>query len=180
MKGMEQEEFFNKSGKGRYKNHDAPEKLIRYVTRTNGEDDSDLIAWGGLGVAEFLGIQKIINQFYYVQKIHTRKGKFGRYADQDVYSFSTEEENFINENKLDVDEIARKMAYDIYNNDNCQVVYGIHRPSEKDKHMHIHFAINTVNYTNGNKRRENKRQTAERSNRFQQIVEDEFKSAKGQ
>ena len=170
MNDKTQGELLNKSGKGRYTNYDAPEKLIRYVTRTNGKNNADLIAWGGLGVTEFLGIEKIIDQFYSVQIIHNRKGNFGRYVDHDVYSFSIEEENFINANKLDVDKIARKMAYDFYERDKCQVVYGIHRSSKTDKHMHIHFAINTVNYITGKKRRENTRQTRERETLFQQII----------
>lgn len=174
MDDKTQGKLLNKSGQGNYKNHDAPEKLIRYVTRTNGKDNSDLIAWGGLGVTEFLGIEKVVDQFYYVQQNHNRQGSFGRYVDHDIYSFSTEEENFINANNLDVDEIARKMAYDFYELDKCQVVYGIHRSSEKDKHMHIHFVINTVNYITNNKRRENTRQTKEREIRFQQIIYDEF------
>ena len=70
----------------------------------------------------------------------------------------------------DVDKIAREMAQDFYDKDRCQIVYGIHKPSEKDAHLHIHFALNTVNFDNGNKRRENRRQTKEREERFQEIT----------
>lgn len=41
-------QLFNKAGKGNYMNTDAPEKLIKYVTRTNGRPEDDLIAWAAL------------------------------------------------------------------------------------------------------------------------------------
>lgn len=178
MKDVSSGNLINHSGYSKYINPDAPEKLIKYITRTNGKLTDDLVSWGGLGVAEFLGVKAIINQFYLAQAIHTRKGKFGRYIDHDVFSFTSETETLINENMIDIDKIARKMAYDIYERDNCQVVYGVHRPSGTDKHMHIHFAINTVNYATGNKRHENIRQTKERENRFQKIVDAEIESVK--
>lgn len=161
----------NKAGKGDYLNADAPEKVIKYITRTNGKkSDKDLKAWGGLGISESLGINTIVDQFYYVQNKRTRKGDFGRYMDHEMYSFSTKHETAIENLKLDVDKIARKMAQDIYDTDHCQVVYAIHEPSETVTSLHIHFAINTVNFVNGNKRRENMRQTKEREERFREII----------
>ena len=50
--------FINKAGKGNYRNPDAPEKLIRYITRTNGRQQTDLLAWGG--VTEFAGVETVI------------------------------------------------------------------------------------------------------------------------
>lgn len=171
-------QLINGAKHGRYLNPDAPENLIRYVTRTNGMADNDLIAWGGLGITEFCGIEAVISQFYHVQRLHTRKGGFGRYMDHEIFSFSTGSEESIQKSNTDIDKIARKMAYDFYDTDHCQVVYGIHRASDDDEHMlHIHFAINTVNYRTGNKRRENTRETHEREARFQKIVEEEIKSS---
>lgn len=174
MKTLPQGMLINKAGKGRYLNPDAPEKLIKYVTRMNGKQKDDLIAWGGLGVTEYQDIDSIVSQFYLAQKMHTRSGNFGRYADHEVYSFSHEEERAIDKNKLDVDKIARKMAYDFYRQDNCQVIYGVHAPGKKDKHIHIHFVVNTVNFRTGNKRRESMQQTKKREQRFWKIVSDEI------
>ncbi len=115
-----------------------------------------------------------INLIYFVQKIHTRSGNFGRYIDHEIYSFSSEEEIFLNENNIDIDKVAREMAYDFYEEDKCQVVYAVHAPSNEDKHLHIHFAVNTVNYCTGKKRRENKRQTKEQEKRFQNIVDSQL------
>ena len=165
--------LINKAGKGNYCNPDAPEKLIRYATRTNGMPSGDLVSWGGVGVAEFMGVEGVIRQFYAVQGMHRRKGGFGRYADHEIYSFSREEERCILEGGLDIDRIARRMAGDFYGEDCCQAVYAVHRPDKTGKHMHIHFIVNTVNYRTGGKRRENKSQTRERQGRFQEIVREE-------
>lgn len=174
MNGLKCGILINMAGKGHYLNPDAPDRLIRYVTRTNGKPSDDLVACGGVGVAEFTGTDGMIGQFHAVQGLHKRKGSFGRYADHEVYSFSSGEERLIQEKGLDVDGIARKMAYDFYEKDKCQVVYGVHRPDSGNGHLHVHFAVNTVNYITGGKRRENKRQTRERQERFGLIVKEEL------
>lgn len=175
MKGESQGILVNMAGNGRYKNPEAPEKLLRYITRTNGQPKRDLVAWGGLGVAEFAGVEAVIKQFYRVQGERQRKGEFGRYMDHEVFSLSARaEEDILNAN-VELDRMARNMARDIYERDHCQVVYGVHRPDKGDGHMHIHFAINTVDWQTGRKRRENRRQTKEREARFQKIVEEEIR-----
>lgn len=176
-KHTQKDQLINKAGNGRYLNPDAPEKVLKYITRNNGQSDADLIGWGGLGVSESLEIDGIIDQFKQVQASRTRKGNFGRYVDHEIYSFSPETETAINNWNIDVDKLARKMAEDFYDTDKCQVVYGIHKPSEKDSHLHIHFVVNTTNFDNGNKRRENKRQTKEREQRFRAITHDAFREA---
>lgn len=167
--------FINKAGKGNYTNPDAVEKVIRYITRTNGKQQGDLAAWGGLGAAEFMGVESVIGQFHMVQKTYKRGGDFGRYIDHEVFSLSEEAEKAILDNHVNLDEMARKMARDIYENDHCQVVYGVHKPDRSESHLHIHFGINTVDYRTGKKRRENKRQTKEREERFQKIIEEEMR-----
>lgn len=166
--------LLNKSGKRKYFNIKAAKNLIRYVTRTNGLSKDDLITWGGIGVAEFMGPDGMIRQFGDVQQMHRRKGGFGRYADHEVYSCSSVEERLIKEKKIDVDKIARKMAYDFYEKDRCQVVYGAHTKDRGNDCIHIHFVINSVNFATGNKRRENMRQTQERQDRFRQILKEEI------
>lgn len=166
--------LLNKAGKRKYFNIKAAKNLIRYVTRTNGLSKDDLITWGGIGVAEFMGPDGMIRQFGDVQQMHRRKGGFGRYADHEVYSCSSVEERLIKEKKIDVDKIARKMAYDFYEKDHCQVVYGAHTKDRGNDCIHIHFVINSVNFATGNKRRENMRQTQERQDRFRQILKEEI------
>ncbi len=155
-----------------YHEPSAVKNVIKYGARKNKNPQDDLITYGGIGVMEFLGINSMYDQIEAVQQMRTRKGDFGRYIDHEFFSLTSEAEQLIQENNLDIDTIARKMAYDFYQKDHCQVIYSVHRPSKKDAHTHIHFAVNTVNYINGNKRRENKRQTREREARFQKIVAD--------
>ncbi|MBD5507487.1 MAG: hypothetical protein HDR05_05440 [Lachnospiraceae bacterium] len=168
--------LINKAGNGNYKISDAPEKLIRYITRTNGRPANDLISWGGISILEYSGIDSIIEQIYLAQRLHTRKGSFGRYMDHEIFSFSSEGEALITANKLELDRLARKMAYDFFDTDHGQIVYAIHSPFKEGKHLHIHFALNTVKYDTGNKRRENRRQTAEREARFQRIIANEIET----
>lgn len=162
----------NNAGHGRYHEPSAVENVIKYETRKNRNPKNDLVAYGGIGVLEFLGIDSMCSQIWAVQQMRTRKGDLGRYIDHEIFSLTTEAGQLIQEKRLDIDAIAREMAYDFYEKDHCQVVYAVHRPHEKNTHTHIHFAVNTVNYMNGNKRRENKRQTREREARFQKIVAD--------
>ncbi|MDE6943930.1 MAG: relaxase/mobilization nuclease domain-containing protein [Lachnospiraceae bacterium] len=163
--------LFNKDGCRKYFNSDAPEKLIRYITRTNGKDTQDLIAWGGAGVLEY-SVESVIDQFYFAQEAHTRRGNFGRYMSHELFSFTDEGEYDILKSGTDINLIARQMARDIFEQDHCQVIYGIHAPDRDESHLHIHFAINTVNYCTGHKRHENMSQTHNRSERFNKIISD--------
>ena len=161
---------FNNAGKGNYTNESDIENVIRYVVRQNKTPKEDLVGWGGLGVTEFYGVETVVRQFKSVQKMHTRSGNFGRYIDHETFSLSPEDEQTLCKANADVDALARKMAYDFYDRDHCQVIYAIHRPKNPEKHLHFHFAINTVNFVNGNKRRENISQTQARSRRFTDMV----------
>lgn len=162
--------YLNKDGQGKYYNPDAPEKLIRYVTRTNGMSKRDLISWGGAGILGCFGVKSIIDQFRYVQQSHKSRGDFGKYMNHEIFSFSPEGEDALLKNNVGIDQIAWQMARDIFERDDCQVVYGVHHPDKNNPHKHIHFAINSVNYRTGGKRHENMQQTAERNKRFNKII----------
>lgn len=162
--------LINNAGHRRYTTPDSIDNLLRYITRTNGSNKNDLVSWGALGSLEFLGVDAVIDDFHSTQKLHKRKGNFGRYIDHEYFSLSNKATKIIYDLDLDIDKMARRMAYDFFNEDNCQVLYGVHAPSDADKHLHFHFAINTVNFENGNKRRENRTDTYNRSSRFQRIV----------
>lgn len=160
----------NNAGKENYINPISIDNVIEYITRTNGDPDEDLVTWGAVGAPEFLGVDTIIDEFHLTQKCYKRNGTFGRYLDHEWFSFTSETEKIICENNLDIDRIARDMACEIYDHDHCQVVYGVHY-LPKRKHLHVHFAINTVNFKDGNKRRESMGDTSERNLRFNEIVE---------
>ena len=171
MKKNRTEILVNNAHSGDYNMPSDIDGVIRYIVRQNKNPKDDLICWGGLGVTEFDDIETIIRQFKITQKMHTRKGNFGRHIDHEEYSFNHDTEQELYDSHVDIDALARGMAHDFYDLDCCQVLYAVHRPSEANKHLHIHFAINTVNFRNGNKRRETIRQNKERSERFKMMVQ---------
>ena len=61
------------------------------------------------------------------------------------------------------------MAKDFFR-DGTQVMYAVHNRNEKEKDIHVHFAVNTVNYKTNQKRRENKTDTENRSKRMNKII----------
>lgn len=170
MNSNKHEILVNNAAAGNYIKQSDVEGVIRYVVRQNKSPKEDLVCWGGLGITEFSNVETIIQQFKAVHKLHCRNGSFGRYIDHEEYSFFHETEQALYAANADLDDLARQMAYDFYNNDHCQVIYAVHRPKEESKHLHFHFAINTVNYLNGNKRRENFKDNKARSERFNKMV----------
>ncbi len=161
--------LLNKAGKGNYQTQDSIKNVIRYIARENGMSKDDLICRGAMGATDFTSIDMTIRQFRCVQLLHERKGNFGRYIDHEIYSFSEEAQEAIYENDIPVEKIARSMAQDFYD-DGFQVYYGVHRPDETEKHLHVHFAVNTVNFKAGKKRHENKTATKKRQERLDRIV----------
>lgn len=170
--------LFNKSGIGHYKTPDAVENLIRYITRTNNAPKSDLIVWGGVGIVEFSSIDSIISQFELVQELHERNISISRFINHEIFSFSIAGENLLAKSNTDLKQLAWEMAFDYYDIDHCQVVFGVHSPDENNKHLHIHFAINAFDLT-GHKRHETMNQIKEREDRFQKIIAAKIQEALG-
>lgn len=163
--------LINKAGHSRYDKADSIENLIRYISRENGKSKNDLICCGAFGATDFTDIDTTIMQFKCTQLLHTRKGSFGRYIDHEIYSFSDDEEKLIIQNNIPVEKLAEEMACDFYS-DGFQVYYGVHKKDECTNNLHIHFAINTVNFHIGNKRREYQSATKKRGQRFRRIVDE--------
>ncbi len=164
-KAASHEILINKAGRCRYDRQDSIENLIRYISRENGEPKDDLICCGAFGATDFTDIGTTARQFECAQMLHMRKGSFGRCIDHEIYSFSSEEEKAILRNHISIEKLARKMALDFYR-DGFQVYYGVHKKDCSSNSLHIHFAINTVNYQTGNKRREYKSATKNREQRL--------------
>lgn len=161
--------LINYAGKGNYHNQTAVEYVIKYIARENGKPKSDLICCGAMGATVFTDTDTTIQQFKCVQLLHKRKGNFGRYIDHEIYSFSEEEENKISQGNISLENIAKKMAQDFYA-DGFQVYYGVHKPDKTETHIHVHFAVNTVNFRTGKKRHENMGDTKRRQDRLNRIV----------
>lgn len=163
--------LFNNAGKGKYTNKDCIENVIYYCLRERKHKDhsNELLTWGALGAPEWDGSRGVVEAFKRVQSAYTRKGTFGRYIDHEVYDFSQKEIAAIQEVGVDLDEVARQMAKDFFR-DGTQVMYAVHNRNEKEKDIHVHFAVNTVNYKTNRKRRENKTDTKNRSERMNKII----------
>ena len=131
-----------------YKSETAIENLLRYVTRTqkNGVNTNDVVSIGGAGVFLYIGIEPVIQSFRDVQKAYGITS--GRRMAHEVFSFSNEDfvEYGCDYNRVIL--LANEMC-SYYFNQGFQVVYAIHH--ELGKFVHIHFAINAVNYKTGRK-----------------------------
>jgi hypothetical protein len=165
--------LINNAGKNRYTAPDSVSGVIKYIARQNGMEKDDLVCCGALGAMKFTDINITIRQFECVQSLYNRRGNFGRYIDHEIYDFTPEAEAAIGRYHIPIDTLARKMAYDFYE-DGFQVYYGVHAKDEGSNRLHVHFAINTVNYRTRKKRHENKREVALRNQRLNQIVADEI------
>lgn len=168
-----QEILINKAGYSRYNTPDSVGKLIRYIARENGKSKNDLVCCGVLGAAGLADIDITVRQFECVRMLHRRKGGFGRYIDHEIYSFSSDEEKAIIQKNIPVEKLAEEMAADFYK-DGFQVYYGVHKKDCSTNSLHIHFAVNTVNFHTGNKRREYKSDTRKRKQRLRHIVDEEL------
>jgi len=118
--------------KGNYKNEDAVSRVIDYICRLNKPEQV-----GGMGVFP-LYVEDMVNQFLAVKRIyHKEEGK------QVFHIFISFEKSL----GFTVDEVM-EMWYEIaaYCGYDRQVMFAVH---DDTQNIHIHMAINTVAYTNG-------------------------------
>lgn len=117
---------------GDYTNKDAVEKVIGYICKLNKPEQV-----GGMGVFP-LYVEDMIDQFLIVKQIyHKEEGK-------QVFHIVISFEKSLS---FTVDE-AMEMGYGIaaYWGYDRQVMFAVHNDTQN---MHIHMAVNTVAYTNG-------------------------------
>lgn len=169
---MKKGHLINRAGKKRYSRRQDSENVIRYILRRrkNEERADELVAWGAFGIPEQGDMGAIMESYDLVQRAYSRKGKFGRRIDHEIYELSQDEVRSMERYGISKDKAAREMARNIYE-EGYQVVYAVHTKGDDSNRLHIHFAVNTVNYSTGRKRQENKKKTAERERAFQDIVE---------
>ena len=118
--------------KGNYKNKDAVSRVIDYICRLDKPEQV-----GGMGVFP-LYVEDMVNQFLAVKRIyHKEEGK------QVFHIFISFEKSL----GFTVDEVM-EMGYEIaaYWGYDRQVMFAVH---DDTQNIHIHMAINTVAYTNG-------------------------------
>ena len=144
------------------------EKLLRYVTRTNGSDKEDLVGVGCRGVQLSRGIETAARQFKQVQGAYDKGFKKNRrHCFHEVFAFSPEMSGLLTDAL--VMEMAREMSL-VYWENGFQVVYGAHQTG--DGKYHTHFALNTVNVQTGKKWHTDFDDTEERTRLFRGIVWD--------
>ena len=146
--GTKTSTYIGKDGKthkqeGYFKNKNATENLIRYVTRTRpGESRlNELMLYGVLGAADYAPIEVVINQFITVQYLYPRE--VCRHMYHFVYCPEDIELKFLYQNPSLAARIALDQASFFYNLGH-QIVYAIH--DDPEKRLHIHYAVNAVNF----------------------------------
>lgn len=172
-------QLINKAGKGKYCNSQSLENLIRYVIRDREEEDrkGELIVWDVLGCPKMLGTESIIEGFRLIQGAYKRDGDFGRYVDHEIYEFSENELYEMKKSGADLKKIAMALAKNIYD-ENYQVVFGVHDKDKESQNVHVHFVINSVNFTTAEKRHENMKNTKKRELEMQKIIEREIQHSR--
>lgn len=163
--------LLNRAGKGRYDAARDVRNEISYIWREgkNKDREKELEARGAWGAPQWMGAKGVVQSFEEVRALYKRKG-FVRYLDHEIYQFSGDELDGIREKGADLGEVARRMAEDIYR-EGYQVAYAVHNKTDTEN-VHVHFAVNTVNFRTWRKRHENMAETSRRQKVFRQIVEE--------
>ena len=133
-----------------YKNDDAIDNVIRYITRTRENELklAELIAVGGAGFILNAPVEDIINLFRNVQDFYDIEHRKGRRLLHYTYNFKDEEFYLLGADYALVDAIAREFSAYLFSL-GFQSIYAIH--FDYGKRVHIHFAINAINFLDGKK-----------------------------
>ena len=135
---------------GRYANADAVDNVIRYVTRTRSDEQrkGELQGYGGLGFFRYDTTETIIACFKAVQNAYGIRYRKGKRMFHEVFSITDREFGGINCDMKLLNQIALELCWEYYRQ-GFQVVYAIHW--DKEKKLHIHFAVNAVSFMTGKK-----------------------------
>ena len=158
---------------GSYTNVDAVENVIKYITRTRAYEtrEDELICYGGAGIGAYLPPYDIIRQFLYVQELYNIKSRKGRRIYHETLTFTDEEFRSLNGDYKEIISIAEKISH-LHFASGHQVLYGIHL--SKEKKLHIHFAINTINFITGLKWHSYKGDLQERECIYNDIIKQHY------
>lgn len=156
--------------KGKYKNKDAVENVIRYITRTreneSEEKASELISFGGRGVSAD-SPEEVIMEMEKVQEVYNKKN--GRRLYHEFYLLKDSDFEAMGRDY----EIVRRFAHacaGYYYKQGYQVEYAVHE--SKTKHTHIHFAYNSVSSIDGRKVKDYKGALDAREKLFDEMAEE--------
>ena len=134
-----------------FKNKDATENLIRYITRTRTNEDKqhELVAYGcNFGSIYLKPIEQIISEYTFIQNYYAATGSLMCHY---VIRITPDTFNRMNRNIHSLCCYATECCNFIFSHGH-QACFAIH--DNGDLCPHIHLAINTINYTNGHKLRQ--------------------------
>lgn len=134
-----------------YKNIDAANNLIRYITRTRPNEDRahELLLYGfNFGRAYNKPIKELIQEFEFVQKRYYTQGSlmchYVIHISQELYDCMNNDLQLLSQYAQECCEYLFTLGH--------QSCYAIHY-SDSDR-LHIHLAINAINFQNGHKLRQ--------------------------
>lgn len=135
----------------KYVDPDSTENLIRYITRTRINEDraDELLLWGTCSGYNYqIPVEEVIYQFRYIQfKYQAKSSLMCHY----VIRFWPSILNSMGNDLYKLGNYAVDCCNYIFNMGH-QSCFAIH--SSKDKGVHIHLAINSVNFRTGKKLRQ--------------------------
>ncbi len=182
MMGIEERENKNDRGEkrkkttGDYSNKDAVEKVLRYITRTrfNEKDQHHLKAYGIFGAIGYGSIDDIITEFENVLRIHSVTG---RRLYHFVFNFTELEHAFLGKNY----DLFYRIGYAQANwffSQGYQTVFAVH--DDIDKAVHIHYAVNAINFIDGHKLHIDRQGTEQLNSTMNQLAINVYYSYTGQ
>lgn len=148
VKYINQEEKY-KRAKGNYKNKDAVEKTINYITRNGKHMDraSELRSYGGRGVITD-SPEDIITGMKKVQQVYDIDRHESRRIYHEYYLLDDKDFEGMGKDFDTVDRFAYACAGYLYKK-GFQVAYAVHQ--SENLHTHIHFVVNPINVKTGKK-----------------------------
>lgn len=154
--------------KGKYKNKDAVENVIRYITRTrvneSQEKASELVSYGGRGVSAD-SPENVIMEMEKVQEAYNKKS--GRRVYHEFYLLNDSDFESMGMDYETVQKFAHACAGYYYNR-GYQVEYAVHK--SHTYHIHIHFVYNSVSSVDGRKVKDYKGTLDAREKLFDEIA----------
>jgi hypothetical protein len=135
--------------KRQFTNENATENLIRYITRTRlNEDRRHELLSCGYNYASNKTVEEVIREFEFVQNWHKSKDCMMIHY---VLRFPPDVKKAFKNNLIALDCFAQECCRYLFSIGH-QTCYAIHLQDVDD--LHVHLAINAVNYKTGNKLRQ--------------------------
>lgn len=160
---------------GKYENTDAVENVLRYIMRVREHEykANELLAYGGVGVPLYATPELMIQEFLYVQRLFHINSRNGRRMYHEVLNLMDKEYEGLGSSIQNLYRYALNCCM-VYYEQGHQVVFAIHW--ERSKRLHIHFAVNTINFITGKKWHTSLNEFGDRQRVFQHLLKVHIKA----